>query len=150
SSVLQAQGQYADAEALYREALATYQRLYPKQDHPDLALSLTNLAALLHLQGKYADAEPLFREALTMYRGLGAAYAALRSEGDALTLAATYPLTRDGFLSNARALKADPTAVYAEVWASKAALARVYERRALAARAAASDPKAAALLDQLT
>src|SRR5262249_13124064 len=120
--VLQFQGQYADAEALYREALAMCRRLYPKQDHPRMAASLSNLADVLHDRGQYADAEPLFREALKMYRGLGAAYAALRSEGDALTLAATFPRTRDGFLFNARALQADPAAaVYPEVWASKAA-----------------------------
>src|SRR5207244_2665035 len=76
--------------------------------------------------------------------------AAVRSEGDALTLAASYPLVRDAFLSNARAKQADPGAVYADVWASKAALTRVYEQRALAARAAAADPRTAALLDKLT
>ena len=60
----------------------------------------------------------------------------MQSEGDALTLAATYPGIRDGFLSNARALQSDPGVVYQEVWSSKAALSRIYERRALAARAA--------------
>jgi CHAT domain-containing protein/tetratricopeptide (TPR) repeat protein len=150
AAVLQNQGQYADAEALFRDALAMNRRLYAKQDHPHLANSLNNLALVLQARGQYADAQPLCREALTMYRALGEAYAALRSEGDALTLAATYPRARDAFLLNARALQTEAGAVYAEVWASKAALARVYERRALAARAAASDPKAAALLDQLT
>src|SRR5262249_2148335 len=61
-----------------------------------------------------------------------------------------YPATRDAFLSNARALRSDVAMVYQEVWSSKAALSRVYERRALLARAAATDPRAAALLDQLT
>src|SRR5262249_28897812 len=79
---------------------------YPKQDHPELALSLNNLASMLHDQGKYADAEPLFNEALSMYRALGEKYAVLRSEGDALTLASSYPRTRDAFLSNARKLQA--------------------------------------------
>jgi CHAT domain-containing protein len=127
-----------------------YRRLFPKQDHQRLAVSLNNLAGVLRDRGKYADAEPLYRDALRMYRALAAAAAAVRPEGDALTLAATYPLVRDGFLSNERALRADPAVVYAEVWASKAALARVYERRALAARAAAADPRAAALLARLT
>jgi CHAT domain-containing protein len=105
---------------------------------------------VLRDRGKYADAEPLCRDALRMYWALAGAEAAVRSEGDALTLVASYPLVRDGFLSNARALRADPAAVYGEVWASKAALARVYERRALAARAAAANPEAAALLAKLT
>ncbi len=33
-------------------------------DHPDTAMSLNNLAALIHEQGKYAEAEPLYRRAL--------------------------------------------------------------------------------------
>jgi CHAT domain-containing protein len=148
--VLHEQGKYADAEGLHREALAVCRRLYPKQGHPNLALSLVNLATALRKQGEYADAETLFREALAMYRGLARDYAAVRSEGDALTLAATHAPARDHFLSNAWAAKAAAATVYPEVWASKAALSRVYEHRALAARAAATDPRAAALLDQLT
>jgi len=149
AAVLWDQGKYADAEQHYRQALDMKRRLYSNQD-ADLALGLDNLAAMLNARGKYADAEPLHREALAMYRALAAAYAAERSEGDALTFASKYPPTRDGFLSNARARQAEPAAVYAEIWASKSAIARVYERRALSARAAANDPRAAALLDQLT
>jgi len=33
-------------------------------DHPDVAVSLTNLAGVYFLQEKYAQAEPLFQEAL--------------------------------------------------------------------------------------
>jgi len=150
AGVLGARGKYADAEALFRDALEMHRGLFPGQDHPQLALSMDNLATVLHAGGKLADAEPLFRDALRMYRALAGAYAAERSEGDALTLAASYPLARDGFLSTARARLADPKTVYPEVWASKANLARVYERRALAARAASADPRAAALLAQLT
>jgi CHAT domain-containing protein/tetratricopeptide (TPR) repeat protein len=150
ATVLRDQGKFADAETLFHEALERNRRLYPRQDHPQLAGSLHNLAFILQDQRKYADAESLYREALAMYRALAEAYAAVRSEGEALTLASSYPRTRDGFLANARALQANPAEVYAEVWSSKAALSRVYERRALAARAAAADPRAAALLDQLT
>jgi CHAT domain-containing protein len=148
--VLRDQGKYADAETLLRGALAIHRSLNPRQDHSDLALSLNNLALVLQDQGKHGDAEKLYRAALTMYRALARDYAAVHSEGDALTLAATYPSTRDGFLSNARASGAAAATVYPEVWASKAALSRVHEQRALAARAAATDPRAAALLDQLT
>src|SRR5262249_1388185 len=56
---------------------------------------------------------------------------------------------RDSFLLHAQASRAAAATVYPEVWASKAALSRVYEQRALTARAAATDPRAAALLDQL-
>src|SRR5262249_8663709 len=114
------------------------------------AESLNNLASILQAQGKYADAEPFLRAALRMYQALASAYAAVRSEGDALTLASIYPLTRNGFLSNAQALQTDPATVYPEVWSSKPALGRVSEQRALAARTAALASKAAALLDRLT
>jgi CHAT domain-containing protein len=145
--VLKDQRNYAEAEPLFRSALAMLRQLYPMQDNPHLAIYLNNLAAMLQDRRQYADAEPFFREALAMYRALAEAYAAVRSEGDVLTLASTYPAIRDGFLTNARALRSDPAAIYQEVWSSKAALTRVYERRALAARAAAAN--AAALLDQL-
>jgi CHAT domain-containing protein/Tfp pilus assembly protein PilF len=148
--VLHDQGKYADAELQYRDALDMRRRLYSNDDHPDLANSLHQLAVLLRARGKSADAEPLYREALAMYRALAGDFAALRSEGDALALATTYPLARDGFLSTALAMQADSATVYREVWASKAALTRVYEGRALAARAAVEDPKAAALLDKIT
>jgi CHAT domain-containing protein len=150
ASVLWAQGKYADAETLHREVLAMRRRLYAKQDHPDLAASLNNLAFLLRDQRKYADAERLFREALTMYRALARDYAAARSEGEALTLASIHAPARDGFLSNAWASKAAAATLYPELWASKAALSRVYEQRALAARVAATDPRATALLARLT
>jgi CHAT domain-containing protein/tetratricopeptide (TPR) repeat protein len=150
AGILKDRGKYGDAEPLYRDALEMFRRLYAKQDHPRLATSLSNLAGLLKAREKYADAEPLFRDALRMFRSLAGAYAAVRSEGESLTLAASYPLARDAFLSSARALQAEPIAVYAEVWDSKGALARVYERRALAARAAAANPRAADLLARLT
>jgi CHAT domain-containing protein len=152
------QGKVADAETLQREALAMRRRLYPQQNHPDLAQSLNNLAHVFRVQGKHADAERQAQEALAMYRALAQNHAAVRSEGAALTLAATYPPVRDNFLSSVWARIGGRTpaarltaaeAVYREVWASKAALGRVYEERALAARAAATNPRAAALLDQL-
>jgi CHAT domain-containing protein/tetratricopeptide (TPR) repeat protein len=36
-------------------------------DHPDVALSLNNLASLLHDQGQHAGAEPLYRRSLVIY-----------------------------------------------------------------------------------
>jgi CHAT domain-containing protein/tetratricopeptide (TPR) repeat protein len=143
-------GKFAEAAPLCREAVEMYRRLYPGQDRRELALSLANQAYALQVVGKHADADAAYREALRIYRARAEEYAAMQAEGDALTLAASYPLARDGFLSHARQTRPDPAAVYAEVWSSKAILARVYERRAMAARAAAADPKAAALLTRLT
>src|SRR5262249_62398624 len=112
--------------------------------------SLNNVGILLKAQGKLAEAEPYYRDALAMHRRLAVAYAGLKGEGDALTLAATQPLVRDAYLSVALGRHADAAEVYGEVWAARAALSRAYERRALAARAAAADPQAAVLLARLT
>jgi CHAT domain-containing protein/tetratricopeptide (TPR) repeat protein len=143
-------GKYDGAERMFRDALDMSSRLHAGQDHATRAQGLSNLAFVLQARGRHPEAEPLYRDSLRMYRALAAAYAAVRPEGDALTLAASYPPARDLFLSNSRVLGADANEVYAEVWSSKAAVSRVYERRALAARAAAANPRAASLLAQIT
>ncbi len=56
---------YDEAEPLYRHALAIREKSLVT-DHPDIATSLNNLAALYHSQGKYAEAEPLYWRALTI------------------------------------------------------------------------------------
>jgi CHAT domain-containing protein/tetratricopeptide (TPR) repeat protein len=150
TTAMLAQGKYSEAEKLMREGLAMHRRLYPKQDLPSVAWSLVNLARVLWSQKEYADAGTHYREAVSMYGRLARSYAAEHSEGDALTFAASYPSARDGLLSSAWTSKAAAATIYPEVWASKATLSRVYEHRAVAARAAASDPRAAALLSQLT
>ena len=101
-------------------------------------------------QGKLGDAEPLFKDALAMYRRLAVTFSQDKTEGETLTLLARQPLTRDLYLSTARGHTADPAGVYAQVWADKGYIARVYERRLLQARAAASDPKAGQTLADLT
>jgi tetratricopeptide (TPR) repeat protein len=40
---------------------------YPK-NHPDLATSLNNLAALYESQGRYSEAEPLLKDAIAIDR----------------------------------------------------------------------------------
>jgi len=65
-------GLFLDDMALYPSALPFKERdlaitekcLGP--DHPDVAQSLANLAALYHSQGNYAEAEPLYRRALAI------------------------------------------------------------------------------------
>ena len=55
--LLQAQGDYGEAQGYHERALAMNEALYPKdrypQGHPDLAPSLNNLGALLQAQGDY-------------------------------------------------------------------------------------------------
>ena len=58
-----AQGQYAQAEPLYKRALAIREKALGP-DHPDVAQSLNNLADLYSAQGRHADAEPLYKRAL--------------------------------------------------------------------------------------
>ena len=57
------EGRYADAEPLYKRALAIREKALGP-DHPDVAQSLNNLADLYTAQGRYADAEPLYKRAL--------------------------------------------------------------------------------------
>jgi tetratricopeptide (TPR) repeat protein len=64
---LHQQGRYAEAEPLYRQALAICRKALGEQ-HPLTATSLYNLAANLDAQGKHADAEPLHRQALAIHR----------------------------------------------------------------------------------
>ena len=66
---LNAQGKYAEAEPLFRQALAIRRKLLG-EDHPDTAQSYNNVAGNLNAQGKYAEAEPLFRQALATRRKL--------------------------------------------------------------------------------
>ncbi len=60
-----AQGKYAEAELLVRRALEIMEAALGPE-HPHVATTLNNLAALLQAQGKYAEAEPLYRRALAI------------------------------------------------------------------------------------
>ena len=55
-----AQGRYAEAEPLYKRALAILQKALGPE-HPANATSLNNLALLYHAQGRYSEAEPLYQ-----------------------------------------------------------------------------------------
>ena len=60
-----AQGKYAEAEPLYRRALAIREKALGAE-HPDVAIAFNNLATLYRAQGKYAQAEPLYRRSLAI------------------------------------------------------------------------------------
>jgi tetratricopeptide (TPR) repeat protein len=59
-------GTYGDAESLYQRALKMREQVLGPQ-HPDVAQSLNNLAALYYAQGKYTEAEPLLQRALQIW-----------------------------------------------------------------------------------
>jgi CHAT domain-containing protein/tetratricopeptide (TPR) repeat protein len=64
------QARYADAEPLYKRALAIYEKA-SGPNHPSVAVALNNLALLHETQGRYADAEPLFKRALAIHEKEG-------------------------------------------------------------------------------
>jgi CHAT domain-containing protein len=153
ANLLQARGDYAGAEPLYREALEMNRALYPKEKYPqghlDLARSFHNLGILLQARGDYAGAEPLYREALEMYSQVAGRLAQGAPEAQALNYASTFPLTRDGFLSVTTHLPSSAAATYGASWRNKALLTRIYERRHVALIAAAVSSDVNALWQQL-
>jgi tetratricopeptide (TPR) repeat protein len=64
---LENRGRYREAEPLYVEVVKTVSAFLP-EGHPNIAISLGNLALLYNTQGRYSEAEPLFVEALEIYR----------------------------------------------------------------------------------
>ena len=67
AALYQAQGRYAEAEPLYKRALANYEKALGP-DHPYVAMALNNLAGLYEAQGRYADALSRSRPATTILR----------------------------------------------------------------------------------
>jgi tetratricopeptide (TPR) repeat protein len=64
-TLLYAKALYAEAEPLYRRALAINEKSYGA-DHPNVATDLNNLAALLRATNRLSEAEPLYRRALAI------------------------------------------------------------------------------------
>ena len=61
------QGNYAEAEPLYKRSLAIREKaIGPGLGQLVVALSLNNLAELYLIQGKYAEAEPLYKRSLAI------------------------------------------------------------------------------------
>ncbi len=75
-----AQGKFAEAEVLFREAAEKNRRLRG-EEHPETLISMMNLGGMLQTQGKFADAEAIFRDVLEKSRRV-------RGEGHPHTLTA--------------------------------------------------------------
>ena len=58
-------GRYSEAEPLYQQSLAMHEEVLGL-DHPDVAVSLNNLAFLYGEQRRYAEAEPLYKRSLAI------------------------------------------------------------------------------------
>jgi tetratricopeptide (TPR) repeat protein len=67
AAVLKYRRKYAEAEPLYRDALAL-RRKRLGETHPDVGEAWGNLAELLHAKGELAEAERAYRMALAIYR----------------------------------------------------------------------------------
>ena len=65
ADLLRAQGQYAEAEGLYKHALAIDEKALGS-DNPDVGVDLNNLAVLYEAQGRYALAESLHIRSLAI------------------------------------------------------------------------------------
>ena len=63
------QGRYGEAEPYYQQSLEMKRKLLGNE-HPSVASSLNNLAALYESQGKYEEAEPYYQQSLEMSRKL--------------------------------------------------------------------------------
>ncbi|MEZ4652516.1 MAG: tetratricopeptide repeat protein [Candidatus Eisenbacteria bacterium] len=59
------EGRPSEAAALYREALGRMREVYP-DDHPQIAVTLNNLASALESEGDLEAAERTYREALDL------------------------------------------------------------------------------------
>ncbi len=67
---------FYNGQGLYNQALLWYEQCLEVtkkrlgEEHPDVALSLNNLALLYDFQGRYSEAEPLYIQALALCRKL--------------------------------------------------------------------------------
>lgn len=64
AGLYESQGHYAEAEPLYRRALATRERVLGAE-HPSTLKSVNNVAGLYESQRRYADAEQLYQRAVS-------------------------------------------------------------------------------------
>jgi CHAT domain-containing protein len=140
--LVQARGDLGEAEPLLREGLVTRRKLYPPADYPyghaQLGQSMAILGGLYWAGGDLARAEPLYHEALAMEQRLTDLFLAGAAEAEASNYLASLPLTRDAYLSvtyglwdgfEIRPTPERHTASYTALWKSKAAIARLLQRR---------------------
>ena len=59
-------GNHAEAERLYRRALAIKERAQGP-DHPDVGMTLNNLAVCCTAQGRFVEAEAFYQRALAIF-----------------------------------------------------------------------------------
>ena len=70
AELLRATNRLAEAEPLYRRALAIDEKSFGPE-HPKVAIRLNNLAGLLRDANRLAEAEPLYRQVLRILAEFG-------------------------------------------------------------------------------
>jgi tetratricopeptide (TPR) repeat protein len=74
AALKQAQGHLDEAERLYRRALGIKEKLLGSI-HPDVAMTLNNMAVLSKTRGRYIEAESMYRRAMAIFeQSLGTAH----------------------------------------------------------------------------
>jgi CHAT domain-containing protein/tetratricopeptide (TPR) repeat protein len=149
--VLEAQGNYDRAQQHFEQAVETYQVSYPRENYPrgqrELATALANLGTLELRKGEYARAWSLLNQALEMCNNLNELFVAAAAEAEALGYLALTKGIYDRMISCSFYLADSSDASYAHVWARKAMIARMLERRqASLFQQASSDPAKSRLL----
>jgi len=132
---LDAVGRHAEATAAADRAAAMAARVYGKRDHPRRVTYLSNQGALRAREGRERESLPFYEDALEMSLRLCDALADNASEL-AVVESLTSNHTRDDYLSVTRRLPGSDSPTYKQIWRIRAALTRILQRRAAAARGA--------------
>ena len=148
---LAAQGNYDRAQQRFEHAVETHRLSYPTKNypsgHPDLAMALANLGTLELRKGEYARAWPLLNQAAEMCNNLDELFVASAAEAEAIGYLRLTKSIYDRMLSCGVYMRDTTAATYAHVWAKKAMIARMLNRRqASLFQAASSDPARSGLL----
>lgn len=102
ASLCVSHNRYAEAESLYKRVLFIREK-YVGSEHPDVARSLSSLAAIYYKQAKYDDAEPLLRRALAIQE-----HASYPSGDDSLQVGTTLVLLMVMYSTQGRLTELEP------------------------------------------
>jgi CHAT domain-containing protein len=152
SVFLMRQERHAEGARHVARAVAAYRLLYPPEQcpvgHPSLLRGLLNLGAARLALGDYAAAEQCYREGLAMQHRLFSSFADQAAEAQALSFLGEEPYGGYGLLSASSQTGTLAGDIYACLWPTRAAVARLLQerRQALAQKA---DPETRRLAEHL-
>jgi CHAT domain-containing protein len=142
-AALLSMGQAEQALHYSRKGLEMAQKLFPASKFADgtpfIANSLNGMGCVLEAMGQAEQALPYSRQSFQMRQRLLRRELATASEEAAFDKIAGAPLFRDVYLSVTTRRPTPATDTYAEIWPSRAMVARRLEQRQANARAAGTD-----------